>query len=115
VVQKRGGDSVRFEVYDDAGGGARWRLIASNGQKVATAGESFASTSNAKRAANAFKDNASTSTFEVYEDTGGSYRWRARSSNGQTVASSGEAFSSEQSAERAADNVRTGAGKAEGP
>jgi uncharacterized protein YegP (UPF0339 family) len=106
---------VKFDVYDDAGGGARWRLIASNGQNVASSGEAFASTSNAKRVAEAFKENAAKSNFEVYEDKGGSYPWRAKSSNGQIVASGGEAFSSKQSAERAAENVRTGAGKAEGP
>jgi uncharacterized protein YegP (UPF0339 family) len=106
---------VQFEVYEDKSGGARWRLIASNGQNVASSGEAFASTSNAKRAAESFKQNAAKSTFEVYEDKGGSYRWRAKSSNGQIVASGGEAFSSKQSAERAADNVRTGAAKATGP
>lgn len=51
----------------------------------------------------------------MYEDKGGSYRWRAKASNGQIVASSGEAFSSQQSAERAADNVRVSAAKATGP
>ncbi len=37
---------MRFEVYDDAGGGARWRLIANNGQNIASSGEAFASASN---------------------------------------------------------------------
>jgi uncharacterized protein YegP (UPF0339 family) len=38
----------KFEVYADTGGHYRWRLKASNGQTVASSGESFASKSNAK-------------------------------------------------------------------
>ena len=50
--------------------------------------------------------------FEIYADAGGSYRWRLVSSNGQTVASSGESFASKANAIRAAENVRDNAGKA---
>jgi uncharacterized protein YegP (UPF0339 family) len=50
--------------------------------------------------------------FEIYADAGGHYRWRLVSSNGQTVASSGEAFASKSNALRAAENVRDNAGKA---
>jgi len=48
----------KFEVYADKGGEYRWRLISSNGQNVASAGESFDSKSNAKRAAENVRDNA---------------------------------------------------------
>lgn len=50
--------------------------------------------------------------FEIYADTVGSYRWRLKSSNGQTVASSGESFDSRSNAKRAAENVKTNAGGA---
>ncbi len=50
--------------------------------------------------------------FEIYADAGGNYRWRLVSSNGQIVASSGEAFASKSNAQRAAENVRDNAGKA---
>ena len=49
---------MRFEIYPDASGSYRWRLIASNGQTVASSGESFASKANARRAAENVKDNA---------------------------------------------------------
>ncbi len=49
---------MRFEIYADAGGSYRWRLVASNGQTVASSGESFASKANARRAAENVKDNA---------------------------------------------------------
>lgn len=51
--------------------------------------------------------------FEIYADASGQYRWRLVSSNGQTVASSGESFDSKANARRAAENVRDGAGKAD--
>lgn len=50
--------------------------------------------------------------FVVYEDSGGHYRWRLVSSNGQTIASSGESFSSHSNAKRAAENVKAHAGSA---
>jgi uncharacterized protein YegP (UPF0339 family) len=53
--------------------------------------------------------------YEVYKDAGGNYRRRAKSGNGQTVASSGEAFANKANAQRAADNVRDNGGAASGP
>jgi len=50
--------------------------------------------------------------FEIYSDVGGNYRWRLKSSNGQTVASSGESFDSKSNARRAAENVKENAGGA---
>jgi uncharacterized protein YegP (UPF0339 family) len=43
--------------------------------------------------------------FVVYADSGGKYRWRLESSNGQTIASSGESFASKSSAREAAENA----------
>jgi uncharacterized protein YegP (UPF0339 family) len=103
---------MRFEVYEDSGGSSRWRLMSSNGQNVAGSGEGFPSHGNAKRAADAFRKNAGSSTFEVYADAGGKYRWRAKSSNGQTVATSGQTFSTQSNARRAALNIEAKAGSA---
>jgi uncharacterized protein YegP (UPF0339 family) len=106
---------MKFEVYDDAGRKPRWRLKADNGQTVASAGESFSSASSAKSAAENFKSKAKSLEFEVYDDAGGKPRWRAKSPNGQTVASSGEAFASKSNAQSAAENVKDNAGAASGP
>ena len=38
-----------FEIYQDKGGGWRWRLRATNGQLLANGGEAFASKSNVIR------------------------------------------------------------------
>jgi len=51
--------------------------------------------------------------FHIYPDSAGNYRWRLVSSNGQTVASSGESFDSKSNARRAAENVKANAGAAE--
>ena len=50
--------------------------------------------------------------FVVYADSSGKFRWRLESSNGQTIASSGEAFASKSNAREAAENVRVRAGEA---
>jgi uncharacterized protein YegP (UPF0339 family) len=47
-----------FEIYKNAGGNWSWRLKASNGKKVAAAGETFASEAAARRAAQTAKNHA---------------------------------------------------------
>ena len=49
---------MKFQIYADTTGKYRWRLVASNGQNIASSGESFDSKSNAKRAAENVKENA---------------------------------------------------------
>ena len=106
---------MKFEVYGDSSDESRWRLKAGNGQTVASSGESFSSHASAVAAAGNFKAKAGSWDYEVYADRGGNHRWRAKSANGQTVGSSGEAFDSKSNAQRAADNVRDKAGSADGP
>jgi len=55
---------VKFQIYPDAGGKYRWRLIAANGQNIASSGESFDSKSNARRAAENVRDNAGKASIE---------------------------------------------------
>lgn len=99
----------RFKVDYNAGGKASWWLYATNGAMVAWAGESFASLANAQRAADGFRLSASVARYEIYQDTGMGWRWRAWRSSDK-VASSGESFSSRYAAQAAADNVRRNAG-----
>lgn len=98
-----------YRVGATKGGAYSWWLYGNNHEQVAWAGETFASESNAKRAATSFKAGAATARYEIYEDAGGVWRWRAWRSSDR-VASSGESFSSKSSAQRAADNVRDNAG-----
>jgi len=55
---------MKFVVYTDSGGKHRWRLVASNGQTIASSGEAFDSKSNARRAAENVRDNAGSATVE---------------------------------------------------
>ena len=54
----------KFVIYADRSGEYRWRLVASNGQTVASSGESFASKSNARRAAESVKASAPDAEIE---------------------------------------------------
>jgi uncharacterized protein YegP (UPF0339 family) len=103
-----------FWVVDNEAGEPSWWLYGNNNRMVAWAGETFASTANALRAAQAFKVGAASARYEIYPDTRGDWRWRAWRSSDK-VASSGEAFDSKSNAERAAINVRDNAGSASGP
>jgi uncharacterized protein YegP (UPF0339 family) len=55
---------AKFKIYEDKADEWRWRLVDGNGEKVATSGESFASKSNAKRAAQNVKDTAPDAEIE---------------------------------------------------
>lgn len=105
--------AMRFSVGTNSANEPSWWLYGANGEKVAWAGETFASKSNAQRAAEAFKVGAASARYEVYKDAGGNWRWRAWRSSDK-VASSGESFVSESNAQRAANNVRDNAGSAGG-
>ena len=105
---------MRFEVGNNRAGEPTWWLYGDNNRMVAWAGETFASGTNARRAAEAFKAGARTADYEVYAGPDGNYRWRAWRSSDK-VASSGESFDSRSNAERAAANVRDNAGSASGP
>lgn len=105
---------MRFSVGQTQGGAHSWWLYGDNNRMVAWAGETFDSESTARRAASDFKAGASTARYEVYEDKGSEWRWRAWRSSDK-VASSGESFDSKSNAARAAENVRDDAGGASGP
>lgn len=105
---------MKFTVANTRGGQPSWWMHNSNGQMVAWAGESFASDSNAKRACLAFKAGAKMARYEIFQDAGGTWRWRAWRSSDK-VAASGESFVSKSNAERAAGNVRHHAASTEGP
>ena len=56
--------AAKFEVYKDAKGEFRWRLIASNGQMIATGGEGYKTKESAKNGIESVKKNAPTATIE---------------------------------------------------
>jgi uncharacterized protein YegP (UPF0339 family) len=103
------------DVDDHVVAGIEQRLRCRTSEAVSRAGDEDACDEGQESTdSRRFKVHAGASTFEVY-DSGGQFRWRAKSRNGQTTASSGEPFPSESNARRAADNVRDNAGSADGP
>ena len=52
--------AAKFELYKDAKGEFRWRLVASNGQAIANGGEGYKSKENAKAGIESVKKNAPT-------------------------------------------------------
>ena len=103
-----------FSVGNNTAGDPSWWLYGNNNKMVAWAGETFDSQRNAHRAASDFKAGASSARYEVYQDAGGNWRWRAWRSSDK-VAASGESFYDRGNAEAAAANVRDNAGSATGP
>jgi len=49
---------------------------------------------------------ASKATFELYEDTGGEYRWRLVHENGNNISDSGQGYSSKQKARQGLESVK---------
>jgi uncharacterized protein YegP (UPF0339 family) len=119
-------DPTAFEVFRDAGGDWRWRLIHENGNVLADSGEGYSSRSKARQGLDSVRSNAAeaaleavgddgvdggadgnpNATFELYEDAAEEYRWRLRHRNGNIIADSGEGYASESNARDAIERVR---------
>lgn len=56
--------AAKFELYKDTRGDFRWRLVASNGQTIATAGEGYKSKDSAKAGIESVKKNAPIAEIE---------------------------------------------------
>jgi uncharacterized protein YegP (UPF0339 family) len=54
----------KFELYRDAKGEFRWRLVAPNGQAIATGGEGYKSKDSAKAGIESVKKNAPAAAVE---------------------------------------------------
>ncbi len=52
-------------------------------------------------------------TFETYQDSSDQYRWRLKASNGQTIATGGEGYSSKASCLAGIESVKKNAPDAE--
>lgn len=55
---------AKFVIYQDSARYWRWRLVASNGEKIASSGESFYSKENARRAAELVRSYAGNASIE---------------------------------------------------
>jgi uncharacterized protein YegP (UPF0339 family) len=102
--------SLTFEIYKDRGGEFRWRLLASNGQTIATSGQGYKEKRDCKNAVERIKKDAATKLkFETYEDNVQRFRWRLLASNGQNIASSGQGYRDKRDCEHAIEVIKKGA------
>jgi len=110
-------DPTAFEVFRDASGEWRWRLIHENGNVLADSGEGYSSRSKARQGLDSVRTNVgdapvgggsgdANATFDLYEDAAEEWRWRLRHRNGNLIADSGEGYASESGAEEAIERVR---------
>ncbi|MDV7350351.1 HVO_2922 family protein [Halorubrum distributum] len=119
-------DPAAFEVFRDAAGEYRWRLVHENGNILADSGEGYASRQKARQGLDSVRSNAGgaglafpddegaegragdgegKATFEAYEDRGGSWRWRLVHDNGNILADGGEGYASKSNATDAVERV----------
>jgi uncharacterized protein YegP (UPF0339 family) len=99
-------DPTGFEVYLDAAGEWRWRLVHRNGNILADGGEGYSRRNDANRAVDRIREGVDDFEFETYEDEAGDHRWRLLADNGNIVADGGEGYDSRSGVEEAVDRVR---------
>lgn len=56
--------AAKFEVYKDKKGEYRWRLVASNGQAIASSGEGYTTLTSVKNGIESVKKNAPTAEIK---------------------------------------------------
>ena len=100
-------DPAGFEVYRDAAGTWRWRLVHRNGNLLADSGSGYSRRNDANRAVERIRTGLDDFEFETYEDAAGEYRWRLKGSNDRIVADSGEGYADRGGVEDAVERVRT--------
>lgn len=105
---------ARYELYEDASDGWRWRLVHEDGDLLADSGEGYPSRSEARRSLSSVRKNVrgadyleiNPAGFEVYRDEPDGWRWRLVHRNGRSVAVSGENYAEPGDATEAVESLR---------
>ncbi|QLH79988.1 DUF1508 domain-containing protein [Halosimplex rubrum] len=103
-----------FEVYEDAAGEYRWRLVHRNGNIVADGGEGYDDRDAVDDAVERVREyvgpadylRIDPTAFEVYRDAADEWRWRLIHRNGEILADGGQGFASERGARDSVGRVR---------
>jgi uncharacterized protein YegP (UPF0339 family) len=106
---------LKFELYKDKAGEFRWRLKAANGAILATGGQGYKDKADAKHGIELVQKSGTDDKlkYEFFEDTKKEHRWRLKAANGQVIASASEGYKAKADAEKAVDNIKAHAAKAE--
>ncbi|ELZ22714.1 hypothetical protein C475_16471 [Halosimplex carlsbadense 2-9-1] len=103
-----------FEMYEDAAGEYRWRLVHRNGNIVADGGEGYADHDAVDDAVERVREQVGPAdylridptAFEVYRDAADEWRWRLIHRNGEILADGGEGYASRTNAQDGIGRVR---------
>jgi uncharacterized protein YegP (UPF0339 family) len=103
-----------FDVYEDAAGEYRWRLVHENGNIVADGGEGYSSLGEAEEAVERVQEYATgadylridPTAFEVYRDAADEWRWRLIHRNGEILADGGQGYAERTGAQDGIESVR---------
>lgn len=98
----------KFEVYKDKAGKYRYRLKAGNGQ-VILSGEAYNSKNACMEGIDSVKKNSQKeSSFDVYEDKKGGFRFRLKASNGEIIGQ-GESYNAKSGCIKGIESVKKNA------
>jgi uncharacterized protein YegP (UPF0339 family) len=103
-----------FDVYEDAAGEYRWRLVHRNGNIIADSGEGYTDQNEAEEAVERVQGyvgdagylRIDPTAFEVYRDAADEWRWRLLHRNGEILADCGQGYSQRTSAQDGIESVR---------
>jgi uncharacterized protein YegP (UPF0339 family) len=106
---------MKFELYKGKDDQFRWRLKATNGAILATAGQGYKAAADARHGIELLQKAGTDDKvkFELYEDEKKEHRWRVKAANGQVVAAASEGYKAKAEAEKAIASIKAGAAKAE--
>lgn len=90
---------MKFQIFMNSVRQYAWRLLASNGRIIATAGESYVGKSDCQHGINLVKGTTSSTQYEVYAGIDRLWRWRLVATNGQIIAISSESYHNKSDAE----------------
>jgi uncharacterized protein YegP (UPF0339 family) len=99
-------DPAAFEVFRDAAGEWRWRLVHRNGNVLADSGQGYGRRRDAQRALAGVREDRDDVAVETYEDARGEHRWRLVHDNGNVLADSGEGYTEAGERDDAVDRFR---------
>jgi uncharacterized protein YegP (UPF0339 family) len=112
---------AEYELYEDAAGEWRWRLIAANGEIIADCGQGYGDRRDAEAGIETVRGKAGDADhleitpagFEVYRDEADEWRWRLIRQNGLIIADSGGGYTERSSAMEAVERVQSLSGETE--
>ena len=94
----------KWEVFSDEGRGYRFRLVASNGERLCTS-ELYGNKGSIKRGTDAFTKSVQNDNFQIYQDKNDMFQIKFYNDQGRIIVV-GETYTSEQGARNAVESMK---------